>query len=210
MTLTHVNGKAIIERQPARYTKLNAPSDQVMPGTVVSSAMELLLDDGSTVFLCSHKNDPNCEYTNSNLNSITSHQRTHSDRMMAKRAEEARQTAEAEAARVQAELDERKRRKSQGGVKAAETRRAMKAAAPTEISVPHARGPKMELGAPDLAKKAQQVITAFNTMQSAADEFQKVLIGYMRAAQTTTEKPALDPVIIEKAKKYDALKGMLA
>jgi len=65
-------------------------------------------------------------------------------------------------------------------------------------------GTAKPLGDPELARQAQGVITAYNALRQAEDEFQNVLVGYMRAAQTATERHELDRAIVEKARKWDA------
>lgn len=216
MTLTHVDGKAIIERQPARFDPTKAQKMNVPDTAIMSSVEELLLDDGSTVFHCKHKNMPECEYTNPSINAVTSHQRTHSDRMMAKRALEEKTAAEAAAAAVQAELDARIQRKRDGAIQANKTRKERAANGEPH---PHARGGRKtptipQVGDADLAKKAQQVIIAYNALQDAHDQFQNVFLGYMRAAQDATNRPepVIDPQIVAKAAQYDliqnALKGL--
>lgn len=212
MTLTHVDGVEILERQ-----KAIGMSGTAIEGKPLESVDMVLLADGRTLFHCVHKNAVDCEYTNESVGSITSHQRTHSDRMEAKRAKEKADELAAQLAEIEAEKARKKANYTAGARKAAETKAAKRAQAPSEIGGAgngHVRAAgtvtKSVIGNTDLAEQAQKVIIAFNAMQASADEFQKVLLGYMRMAQTITDAPAIDPEIIEKAKKYDALKGMFA
>lgn len=210
MTLTHIEGVEIIERQPA-----TAMAGSIAEGATITAVEQLLLADGRTVFHCIHKNAVDCEYINTVLGGVTSHQRTHSDRMQAKRAEQKAEELAAQLAEIEAQKAAKKANYAAGARKGAETKAAKKMQTPAEIggagSPRNDRGPtKSVIGDTDLAKKAQQVIIAYNAMQTAADEFQNVFLGYMRAAQVATVTPTIDPAIIEKAKKYDALKGMLA
>jgi len=114
--MTHVNGVEIIERGPALFSDSNRPAN-VPAGTVFSTAEELLLADGTSVFHCTHRNAKGCEYTNISLNGMTSHQRAHSDRMVAKRV-----TAELEAA--QAKEAARRANYAAGAAKGNETKKA--------------------------------------------------------------------------------------
>lgn len=210
MTMTHVNGVEIIERQ-----KATGMVGSVSEGVQINAVDELLLADGRTVFHCVHKNAVNCEYTNDSVGSVTSHQRTHSDRMEVKRAKEREAELAAQLAAAEAEKAARKANYTAGAAKGAATKAAKKLHTPTEIGGAGRRNAegtlsKSVIGDVDLAKKAQQVIIAYNALQDAHDQFQNVFLGYMRAAQTATQSTPIDPEILEKAKKYDALKGMLA
>lgn len=211
MTLTHIGGIEIIERQPAV-----AMEGSVANGATINAVEQLLLADGTTTFHCVHKNAKDCEYTNAVLGGVTSHQRTHSDRMMAKRAAE-------EKAALQAQLDEINAQKAKtfanrsAGAKAAHETRKQRArvTGPSEIGgMGNAQaktdaGSKSVIGDTDLAKQARGVIKAWNALQDASDQFQNVFIGYMRAAQVASEAPALDPQIVAKAAQYDAIQAAL-
>lgn len=210
MTLTHVNGVEIIERQMA-----TGMAGTAIAGKSVESVEELLLADGRTVYHCVHKNAPDCEYTADQVGSITSHQRTHSDRMMAKRALEAAEAAKADAARVQAELDARVQRRSEGSRQGHQTKLARKAQVPSVVGGQGRAHSKpgtptvSVIGDTELAAKAQKVIIAYNALQDAHDQFQNVFLGYMRAVQVASQKPAIDPQILAKAQQYDIIQSAL-
>jgi hypothetical protein len=210
MTLTHIDGKAIIERQPA-----TAMPGSIAQGATISSVEQLLLEDGTVLFHCIHKNAKDCEYVNVVLGGVTSHQRTHSDRMEAKRAQEKAAELAEQLAEIERQKAAKKANYSAGAKKGAETKAAKRVQVPVEVGGAGRRNAegtpsKSVVGDPELARKAQQVIIAYNALQTAHDEFQNVFLGYMRAAQNVSETVAIDPEILEKAKKYDALKGMLA
>jgi len=188
--LTQVNGLKVESRESATMDAPGGDGSKL----VVKSVDVLLLEDGRIIYQCVHKNDANCEYTAENVKSVTAHQRKHGD---AKIAREALATAAA----LERELAERVARRSEGSKRGALTRRkAGTVATPAEVS--QTRG--LHIGDEELAKMGQKVITAYNALRTAEDEFQNVLIGYMRAAQVATERPAFDPVIAAKAKKWDA------
>jgi len=212
MTLTHVNGVEIVERQ-----KAIGATGTVGEGAQIQSVDELLLADGTTMFHCVHKNAVDCEYVNPVMGGVMSHQRSHSDRMVAKRAL-------ADAAAKQAELDEINakkaaefERRSAGMRNAHANRKARQLQTPSEAGgagtgkhVSKIAAPsKSVIGDADLAKKAQQVIIAYNALQDAHDQFQNVFLGYMRAAQVASEKPTIDPQIVAKAAQYDIIQGAL-
>lgn len=211
MTLTHVDGVEVIERQ-----KATGVAGSVSEGVVISAVDMLLLADGRTVFHCVHKNAADCVYTNTSVGSVTSHQRTHSDRMEAKRAKADAEAKQVELDAIHAREAQKKANYSAGAAKGAATRKARKVHTPTEIGG-MGNGNNTNPGAPsksvvgdtDLARKAQQVVIAYNALQDAHDQFQNVFLGYMRAAQVASEKPAIDPQIVAKAAQYDIIQSAL-
>lgn len=221
VTLTEVDGKAVIERQSARFggDEDSARPHNVTPHTLISSIDELLLADGSTVFHCVHKNAVNCTFTAAGRSSVMSHQRTHSDRMEAKRAKEKADGLTAQLAQIEAEKEQKRANYSAGAKKGLETRRAKLLQTPSEVGgagngmrtgAKIGEPSKSVIGDADLARKAQQVIIAYNALQDAHDEFQNVFLGYMRAAQVATaEKPVIDPQILAKARQYDIIQNAL-
>lgn len=204
--LVKVGDLDVVARQPATYR------DGPYAGRTTRFVHELLLSDGSTVYHC--RKTPDCVYTNTAITSITAHMPAHGRRL-----KRALNEAEEKAAQLQQELEARRARKAEGGRKAAETRRANRANVPVELGGRGGAGAngtsaKSAVGDPEIALAGQRVIIAWNALQEASDAFQNVFLGYMRMVQVASEKvqqPApIDPEILEKAKKYDALKGMLA
>jgi len=213
MTMTHVDGVEIVARQKA----VGAPGS-VGEGAEIQSVEQLLLADDRIVFHCVHKNAVNCEYTNAVMGGVMSHQRSHSDRMMAKRANEKVDELAAQLAEVEAEKARKKANYSAGAKKGQETRKTRQLQTPSEVGgvgnghrVTRGEPSKSVVGDDDLAKQAQRVIIAFNAMQDATDEFQKVFIGYMRQAQICSERPeaVIDPQILAKARQYDIIQAAL-
>ena len=210
MTLTHIGGVEIIERQPAV-----AAEGSVANGATINAVEQLLLADGTTTFHCVHKNAKDCEYVNPVLGGVTSHQRTHSDRMMAKRAAEETAALQAQLAEIEAQKAKTFANRSAGAKQAHETRKQRRLTGPSEIGgmgsaqAKTNAGSKSVIGDAELAKLARGVVSAWNALQDAHDQFQNVFIGYMRAAQVATEAPAIDPQIIAKAAQYDAIQAAL-
>ena len=206
MTLTHVNGIEVVERQ-----KAIGATGTVGAGAQIQSIDELLLTDGTTIFHCTHKNAVDCEYVNQAMRSVMAHQRTHGDRMQAKRANEKAEELAAQLADIAAKEQQKKANYSAGAKKAHEARKAKQLQTPAEVSAKPARGPVLHIGDTDLAKKAQQVIIAYNALQDAHDQFQNVFLGYMRSAQVASDRPTpvIDPQIIAKAKQYDIIQAAL-
>lgn len=211
--LTQVNGVKVEARERAKYTEDSRPSPLVKPGTEVPSVDEVLLADGTVIFQCVHPSSDDCVYTNTNLRSVTAHQVAHGKRRIEREAREATQRAAA----AEAELNERKQRRSEGSRKGHLTRvatRTTPASVPVEVGgrggvKVNGKEASSAIGDAELAKQAQRVITAWNALQECTNEFQNVFIGYMRMAQTASVPPAIDPQILAKAKQYDELKKKL-
>jgi len=171
--------------------------------TTLKTVDAILLADGTVLFQCMHPDGPSCTYIAETPLSVLSHQRSHRTKPTTREL-----TKELNA--VTAELEDRKQRASDRATKAAATR-ATRTSAPIEIGRSNVNdgkgkgnGGAKPIGDIELAKAAQRVITSFNALRDAEDEFQNVLIGYMRMAQTATEVPQIDPAIVAKAKKWDA------
>jgi hypothetical protein len=213
--LTHIDGVEVISRQKAVVAADDSAVGNlpgVFPGQVMKTVDEVLLIDERTVYQCTHHADDDCTYSAPSVRSVTAHQRVHGGKAVAKRAQATIDAALAEAAQAKAELEARKQRRSEGSKQGAITRKNNLVAAPPEIggkNTTSQSGNANVVGNEDLAKAAQNVIVAFNAMQTCADEFQRVLIGYMRMAQTASEAPSIDPQILAKAHQYDAMKAAM-
>lgn len=201
--LTKINDVMVIAREKATMPVPNDPTRVAMIDTVD----QVLLADENIVYQCVHKNDLDCTYTAQSVRSVTAHQRSHGDRIIARQAL-------ARAAAAETELAERIQRRSNGSRKGAETRKHATVAVPTEAG---GRGGKIDnatssaIGNKELAKMAQNVITAWNALREAEDNFQNVMIGYMRAAQVATDvkETTIDPKILTAAKNWNDLQSML-
>ena len=214
--LTHVDGVEVIERQKA-IVQIDDPSVaslHMKPGVAMKTVDQVLLADERIIYQCTHHADPDCTFSADKIRSVTAHQRTHGGKATANRASKELAVVQARADALETELTLRKQRQSLGGKKAAVTRASRRgnahAMAPSEIG---GRGsPERSastVGDIDLATQAQRVIAAFNAMQDGIDEFQKVFIGYMRAAQSASTPPVIDPQILAKAQQYDAMKAAM-
>lgn len=213
MTMTHVNGVEIVARQ-----KATSHAGSFGRGAEMDSIEQLLLADDTTVFHCVHKNAKDCDYVNLVMGGVMSHQRTHSDRMEAKRAKEQAAELAAQLAEIEAKEAQKRANYSAGAKKGIETRRAKQLQTPSEVGgagngarsgAKIGEPSKSAIGDNELAKKAQQVIIAYNALQDAHDQFQNVFLGYMRAAQSASAAPAVDPQILAKARQYDIIQNAL-
>jgi len=204
--LTHVKGVEVIAREKAIVDETISGLESAR-GSLFKTVDKVLLANDTTVYQCMHPLAEDCDYSADGIRSVTAHQRSHGAKAIAK-------TAAVELAVKEAELAEFKERqarqfqnRSNGAKKAAETRKTTKMQAPGEVGRPDVKNAKV-VGDGELAREAQRVVTAFNAMQTAADEFQRVMVGYLRMAQTKTEV-VIDPVILDKARRWDDMQQLL-
>jgi hypothetical protein len=182
--LTHVGELEVVAREDANIPSPNDPAKSV----TTQAIHQLLLSDGSIVFQCMHRNDGDCMYTAPAAKSVASHQRTHSDRLLAKRA-----IAEAEA--VKNELAERIKRRSEGSKKGMQTRKLQTAStSPTGTPPPTSS---------DLTKAVKRVQITANALDDAIEEHRVATLHLITIAGNM---PELDPQIIAKATAYDEFK----
>lgn len=202
MDLTQVNGVKVIARQKARCTPQNAPSPQAI-GKEIKTVDELLLEDETIVFHCVHPNASDCVYVAGTAHSVTAHQRMHSDAALRKKADAKLAALESRQAKIFAN-------RSNGARKGAQTKRIKRTQAPLEIGRGGSgeRSTVFPTGDTELARQARHVVAAYNAMVTAQTEFDRLFVGYMRAAQTATERTAMNPLIIDKAKKWDEMQAL--
>jgi hypothetical protein len=213
--LKSVDGYEVLVREKATGADTDDSVIGRDPNSVLRTVDKLLLSNDAVLFQCMHPLAEDCTYTNSVVKSVLSHQKMHSPLQAAK-------AAQVRLAEIEAKQAEQFKNRSNGAKKAAVTRRersdeSSKTVAtpsvnmPVEVGRPAVRdgrgrgnGEQAALGDRELAKMAQNVITAWNALREAEDTYQNVMIGYMRAAQVATETPKVDPTIAAKAKKWDA------
>ena len=180
--LTQIDGVAVVARDTARMANPNLGLTGTVPITTVH---EVLLENRDTaIFQCMHPNGPDCTYTADTVRSVTAHQRMHSDRKLLQE-ELARRAASTE-------------RRRAGAIKAAETRAAKKT---------------KQNGA---SQHSPENTEDDYTRRAALDEYDRgsdMIIEGMRVCQSALDNlaglPLLDPAIVEKARKWDALRANL-
>lgn len=201
-TRDEVNGLKVITRQNAMLPTPATPNGQAESQAVE----ELLLEDGSTVFMCNSKVMKGaCTYTADAPRSVMSHMRTHAAGAIKNRAEAQVKAAEAQAAAALAELNERKEAASNRAKKAAATRNANKANGVSNGGA----------GADNTDELEQGIIAALDTLdlvshtlESAIRDLDAAAANLKRDIEELKKRKAIDPSIIEKATKYDSLKGL--
>jgi hypothetical protein len=188
--LTKVNGIEVVVRENAHIT---SPND-ITRTTETPSIHRLLLVNDTEIFQCMHKNGVDCTYTAQTAKSVASHQRTHSDALLARRAVERANAAEKE-------LAERKQRRADGSRKGAQTRRQRN----DEVNAMD-----VIVAPPGQSKTLAQAINRVTITANAVDDALEAHRGaVLNLIKITNEIPAVDPQIIAKAKQYDILKSAL-
>lgn len=188
-----IDGKAIIAVQQA--TMVHAVSQQEV---TLNTVKAVLLADDSVVFVCDHINAPECTMSAESPRSVFAHQRAHSPQRMFEKA--------------QAELEARKLAASNRAKKAAATRSANrkngngKAEAPvSEPIIDNATDESLAASLDQLEDVTEALEKAIADIDAAVLQLR---IDIKRMKLQAKEKP-VDPVLLEKAAKYDALKGIL-
>lgn len=190
-----VNGLNVIDRQTATTIPFGK-NEQVEVKTVEL----ILLEDETTLYMCKHPNDLSCVYTADGVANITAHQRAHSSALLARKA-----TAELTKLREKVDADQAKR--SAAGKKAAASREAKRAAAKVNPTTGRVQDDELEMG----------IIAALDTLDLVSTTLQKSLLDLEAAAENLKRdietlkqrKGTIPAEIVEKARKYDALKGIL-
>jgi Na+-translocating ferredoxin:NAD+ oxidoreductase RnfC subunit len=206
---SQINGVKVIARQPANFKGHNVQTQEPMNYTV-DQIDECLLEDGTTIFQCNSKNEP-CNYVNENPISVRSHLRAHSDRIMAKKAQEEAAEALRRAQEAQRELEESRTRKSNGAKRGWENRKA----AGTDGAK---GGPRIDTPKQLASMRAAGVVGLIETIADGVNEINRMalqaslLLTQVKAdveALQTAEPTPVDPAILEKAAKYDQFKSLM-
>lgn len=176
--------------------------------TPVDQVSECLLADGRVVYRCNSKNDPTrqCPYWNVNPVSVRSHLRTHSDRMLVKRAAQRENELQAQLDEIaEKEAAEFKRRSD--GRKAANVRRREQSADAASVSVlePVTRA--------HVATQKMLITNKLDQLLAVLLELGGMLMtvhSELRAVAEDVDKLAdSDPDLQAKADKYDQLRGLI-
>lgn len=195
--------KAVVDESVSHLTRAQ--------GAVMSSVDRILLSDERVLFQCVHRVDPNCGYTSDNVRSVTAHQRVHGGKAVQAKADAAIAEANARAAALEEELKERKRRQSEGGKRAAETRIARQqaeangtATTPTPKAKPNAD--EVAAANKELELAVTRVILTANAVDDAVEAHREAVLHLVKVVKNT---PVIDPQILAKAQQYDVLKAAL-
>lgn len=165
-------------------------------GRKIPSVDRILLADERVMFLCVHPADRSCGFTSFTIPGVTSHQRTHSGKMVARRAAAEIEAANERAAAAEQELTQRKTRASERAKTAAATRNANRAKPASE--------PQEQSKA--LTQAINRVTITANAVDDALEAHRGAVLNLIKI---TNDIPACDPQIAAKAKQYDILKSAL-
>lgn len=196
--LGQVNGIAVVMRSRAM---LPTPPNGTL--TAHENIEEVLLADDTTIFVCCENG---CDYTADNGISVRAHRKAHGPAAQAKRL--AREKAE-----LEAQLAERHRRQVEGGKKAAETRKARAAEtanvnanvtasgeAPTQASSRSVTSAEIQRRVNQLAFDTQLIATDLSVIVDVLEQLKRDVASL----------PDLDPEVVEKAARFDAMKNIFS
>lgn len=182
-----LNGQKVIERQPAKLWNTVKQAD-----VELSTVNEVLLENENVMFECNHPNGTGCDYTSENVRSVLAHQRAHGAQMLLKKAQQ--------------ELEERRARQVAGGKKAAATRAANKANGQNGVTVV----PEVETVTDESIGVSLDAIEAVaETLEKNIADLDAAVLQLRIDIKRLKLQKTVDPELLEKAQKYDALKGIL-
>lgn len=187
-----------------------AESDDPRPGRdgqkmQHGTVLHVMLANETEGYLCFHPNGGDCQRVYDNPRSVLAHQKTHSDRMVAKRLQAELDAAKAEKAKAETELAQTKQRRSEQAKRAAATRNANAKQAARSVMQPAAPVNPMALLADAIEHEIEMVrddLTDVRITLDRAVEHLNVLDEKVKLLRAT---PAVDPTIVEKARRYDIL-----
>lgn len=179
-----INGVEVISTEPARGVVIPG-----QPAHEISTVEKVLDADGNEWYRCKAKPEE-CVYFKEDLKPILAHQRSHSPALAARRAE-------AELARTQAREAAEFERRSAGMNAANEAKRKRYE---TEVTSQDKRIAGIQRKLSDIAVGIDKIVAGIPSLAESIRTLNTEL-GQI-AAET-------DPVIADKAKKYDALKGLI-
>lgn len=163
---------------------------------------EVLLADGRIVFQCNH-NAERCNYWNASVTSVQTHQKIHSGNARAKRAEQELTEARAAAQAAQEELEKQRRRRSEAVKKAHLTRKAKKNGHALDADVSATRAVSID----ELRQQLKQVGEDFTVI---VRQVEQMAGHFITIVDMLDELEITDPALVEKAAKYDALRGLIS
>jgi hypothetical protein len=177
----------VITRQKARGINPLNHSEMVTLPTVD----ELLLNTGDSVYQCAHPNRGDCRKVFRATTSVTAHQRSHGSKTLARQAAK-------ELAKVQAEKSAEFARRSNGVTTANEAKRNRHK---TEVTSPRKDVAALQRKISDLAHGIEKIAATLPPLA--------VLLRDINAELAELPDVDIDPAVVEKAKRYDALKGLI-
>lgn len=187
-----------------------AESDDPRPGRggqkmQHGTVLHVMLANETEGYLCFHPNGGDCQRLYDNPRSVLAHQKTHSDRMVAKRLQAELDATKAEKAAAETELAQTKQRRSEQAKRAAATRNANKVTKVVEedgLRMPtDARtmlADKIQAELDEAYSTLTDVKAALAATATALDKIEKHVVELR-------ELPIADPVTLEKARRYELL-----
>lgn len=212
MSREEINGVKVIVRQRARIA---TPISKDVP-VEHKEIDECLMEDGTTLFQCASEHEE-CDYVSDNPVSVRSHMTRHGGKARARRAESNAVALLERTQALEAELEERKRRRSAGSKAGAVTRAARKAQAQAQAQANgHVTDVPTPLVQPTSPNADVKVIA--HAIEVAIDDLQEIneTAVRLRTMLTTSlhqlarlEPMTVDPMIAEKAAAFDQMQKLL-
>lgn len=204
-----IDGSKVVHREMARiFTPMSKQPDGLSPTYGVDRCV---LEDARVVFQCVHPDPPfDCEYWHTAGVSVRSHLRVHVQ--ATEKAKQARITAERDALVLREA--QRKTNYKNGAIKAAATKRENRAGNELHNENGNEGTP---VAAKHVQKKIDNAQTALEGAAEGLDRVETVLTNIRKtvenAVQTLEElgqmQQEVDPAIMAKANKWDALQGLM-
>lgn len=209
---TKVGNVEVISAEPA-LSEDHRPGAPEGRKVTLQTVLHVLLANDVTGYLCFHPNAPECEQMYGSPRSTLAHQRSHGDRMVAKRAQAELDKVKAEKEAAEAELATRKEKASDRSRKAWESRRANRKLAQAESADPATPTPPLS-AAHALADAIQSDLDlAYEGLTDVKTALAKTTVALDRIEERVQElrkiRSEVDPIILEKAKRYDAFTAPL-
>lgn len=210
-----IDGSAVISRETARiFTPLSKYPDGLSPTYGVDMCV---LDDARVVYQCVQPDAPTCEYWHENGVSVRSHLRSH-------KVEGEKQEKRELQARI-AEFEQREAQRKEnfrnGALRGAQKRRENRAARENGTYIDQSTSDN-ENGQTTMTDKQrkQKIDNAQTSLEGVAEGLGKVRTVIDNMTKTlnnvvdTLEElhssaPAVDPVLADKAARWDALQGLI-
>ena len=188
----YVDGIAVITQEPVIVALDDMTVPPVLRGQTLTAVHTLLLEDESPAFRCMHTERGDCVYVARSVQSVTAHQRLH---------------GKIQTRRLKAEVTELQNAKD---TRAANHSAAAKSVAQKRTDLVNQF--KDEDGSVDLAKLGERVVIMLNARDEAEKEFLFVLRIFLREVDKATMrelgKGAIDPMVLDAAKKWNTVKDL--
>jgi hypothetical protein len=193
-----INGSRVVER-----TKAKLPNP-VRGGELFAQPDidEVLLENGEVWYQCASRNG-SCNAAYARPRSVMSHLKAHSPRAVNRRLNEELEAERARAAELDAELTRRRESLSNRAKKAAQTRQENRR---NGHAVTHGGDSEVTI---EFTEVARSLASAATQLEAGIGTLNLALSHLQQAITQLPQLPVADPALIEAARKYEALRGLI-